>query len=154
MDSRDGCSRFILHDERTLFLFVFAADSGSLPERLALQKAMLHELYFARVNQIRMKRRSQGRAALVGDAALCVSFVAGQDLALGMISAYVLAGELANAGATQTAVGKHEAFLQDFQRFRVSGGARRPWRGCIASFSPSIAERQHPDDIVATRDRH
>jgi 2-polyprenyl-6-methoxyphenol hydroxylase-like FAD-dependent oxidoreductase len=68
--------RFTLHDDQTLFLFVFAADSGSLPATLDLQKATLregygdgkweyprildeldrtHELYFDRVSQIRME---------------------------------------------------------------------------------------------------
>src|SRR5262249_35125889 len=59
------------------------------------------DLYFDRVSQIRMPKWSQGRIALVGDAAYCVSLVAGQGSALAMIGAYVLAGELARAaGAT------------------------------------------------------
>ncbi|MET4314952.1 FAD-dependent monooxygenase [Bradyrhizobium sp. RT4b] len=37
--------RFTLHDDRTLFLFVFAADSDTLPEGLERQKAMLRERY-------------------------------------------------------------------------------------------------------------
>ena len=37
--------RFTLHDDRTLFLFVFAAASGSLPATLDLQKTMLRERY-------------------------------------------------------------------------------------------------------------
>ena len=40
---------------------------------------------------------SRGRLALVADAAFCVSLLAGQGSTLAMISAYVLAGELANA---------------------------------------------------------
>ena len=56
------------------------------------------ELYFDRVSLIRMESWSRGRVVLVGDAAFCVSLVAGQGSALAMISAYVLAGELANAG--------------------------------------------------------
>ena len=107
--------RFTLHEDRTLFLFVFTADD-SLPERLGQQKETLRErygegkwecprilskldktseLYFDRVSQIRMDRWSRGRVALIGDAAFCVSLVAGQGSALAMISAYVLAGELA-----------------------------------------------------------
>ena len=120
--------RFTLHDDRTLFLFVFTADSNSLPATLDLQKAMLRErysdgewecprildeldrtpeLYFDRVSLIKMESWSRGRVALIGDAAFCVSLVAGQGSALAMVSAYVLAGELANAG------GRHEeAFEQ------------------------------------------
>ena len=138
--------RFTLHDDRTLFLFVFAADSGSLPATLDLQKTMLreryrdgkwecprildeldrtHELYFDRVSQIRMESWSRGRVALIGDAAFCVSLVAGQGSALAMISAYVLAGELANAGGRhEEAFGKYEAFLRAYINTKQQGAER------------------------------
>ncbi len=110
--------RFALHDDRTLFLFVFAAGDAPLPQTIDRQKQMLREiygdggwecrkilgqmdrtseLYLDRVSQIRMESWSKGRIALVGDAAFCVSLVAGQGSALAMISAYVLAGELVRA---------------------------------------------------------
>jgi 2-polyprenyl-6-methoxyphenol hydroxylase-like FAD-dependent oxidoreductase len=126
--------RFALNDDRTLFLFVFANDGDTLPATLELQKAMLREtyrdgewecprilnkldrtqqLYFDRVSQIRMASWSRGRIALIGDAAFCVSLVAGQGSALAMISAFVLAGELANAGGRhEEAFGRYEAFLR------------------------------------------
>ncbi len=55
------------------------------------------ELYMDRVSQIHMDRWTLGRIALVGDAAFCVSFLAGQGSALAMVAAYVLAGELKRA---------------------------------------------------------
>ena len=58
----------------------------------------LRDLYFDRVSQIKMPAWSRGRVALVGDAAFCVSLMAGQGSALSMAAAYVLAGELAKAG--------------------------------------------------------
>jgi 2-polyprenyl-6-methoxyphenol hydroxylase-like FAD-dependent oxidoreductase len=94
--------RFALSDDRTLFLFVFAFDSSG-PDPAAEQKAILRErfgdgsweckrilgeldrtksLYFDRVSQIKMERWSRGRVALIGDAAFCVSLVAGQGSAL------------------------------------------------------------------------
>ena len=128
--------RFALHEDRTLFLFVFADDSGFLPAKPELQKAMLREryrdgkwecprildeldrtqeLYFDRVSQIRMKSWSQGRIAFVGDAASCASLVAGQGSALAMTSAYALAGELAKAeGRYEEAFGKYEALLRPY----------------------------------------
>jgi 2-polyprenyl-6-methoxyphenol hydroxylase-like FAD-dependent oxidoreductase len=145
--------RFTLHDDRSLFLFVFADDSPSLPGNLALQQAMLREryrdgkwecppildeldrtseLYFDRVSQIRMKGWSQGRVALAGDAAFCVSLMAGQGSALAMISAYVLAGELANAGRQhQEAFGKYEARLRAFIDAKQRGAKR-----FAAAFAP------------------
>lgn len=128
--------RFTQRDDRTLFLFVFAAKEDSLPSQIYLQKVLLREkyreakwetprildeldrtqeLYLDRVSQIRMDNWSQGRVALVGDAAFCVSLVAGQGSALAMISAYVLAGELARAGGRyQEAFGKYETLLRAY----------------------------------------
>ena len=122
--------RFALHDDRTLFLFIFVDndDPPSDPHDIAAQKAIIRErfndggwectkilaeldrasdLYFDRVSQIRMDCWSRGHVALIGDAAFCVSLLAGQGSALAMTSAYVLAGELARAH------GRHdEAFQQ------------------------------------------
>ena len=138
--------RFTLRDDRALFLFVFAADGGSLPLTLEQQKAVLREkfaagkwecpailaeldraaeLYFDRVSQIRMSSWSQGRIALIGDAAFCVSLLAGQGSALAMISAYVLAGELASAGGRyQEAFSGYEALLRAFVETKQRGAVR------------------------------
>ena len=110
--------RFTMRDDRTMFLFVFTDADPALPEGVAAQKAVLRRtfastgwetpaildaldrtdaLYIDRVSQIRMEKWSQGRVALVGDAAFCVSLLAGQGTALAMVAAYVLAGELAQA---------------------------------------------------------
>lgn len=128
--------RFTLHDNRTLFLFVFTANSSELPATLEAQKAMLHdlygrggwecgrilseldrtnELYFDSVSQIKMQKWSNGRVALVGDAAFCVSLLAGQGSALAMIAAYVLAGELsASHGRHEQAFAGYEARLRGY----------------------------------------
>ncbi|HZZ62521.1 MAG TPA: FAD-binding domain [Roseiarcus sp.] len=131
-------ARFAMHEDRTLFLLVFAAGpelSGSTLS-LAAQKAVLHErfgggrwecsnilaeldraqdLYFDRVSQIRLDRWVRGRVALVGDAAFCVSFLGGQGAALAMTSAYVLAGELMRAnGRHEEAFRRYETQLKAF----------------------------------------
>lgn len=138
--------RFTLHDDRTLFLFVFAADSSSLPPSLDLQKANLretygdgkwecprildeldrtNELYYDRVSQIRMKSWSRGRIALTGDAAFCVSLTAGQGSALAVLSAYLLARELANAGGRhEVAFGRYEALLRAYIETKQRGAER------------------------------
>ncbi len=138
--------RFTLHGDQMLFLFVFAADSGCLPMTLDQQKAMLreryrggkwecprilaeldrtHVLYFDRVSQIRVESWSRGRIALLGDAAFCVSLLAGQGSALAMISAYVLAGELANAdGRYEQAFAKYEMFLRAYINMKQRGAKR------------------------------
>jgi 2-polyprenyl-6-methoxyphenol hydroxylase-like FAD-dependent oxidoreductase len=128
--------RFSLHNDQTLFLFIF--DGGDEPQAhgAAAQKAILRkrfagdgwelprilaaldtctELYFDRVSQIHMGGWSQGRIALVGDAGFCVSLLAGQGSALAMTAAYVLAGELATLpDRPQEAFRRYEARLRPF----------------------------------------
>jgi 2-polyprenyl-6-methoxyphenol hydroxylase-like FAD-dependent oxidoreductase len=134
--------RFALHDDRTLFLFVFAFDGSAPLLDAAAQKAMLRErfgeghwecprildaldqtesLYFDRVSQIKMEHWSLGRVALVGDAAFCVSLVAGQGSALAVTAAYVMAGELVKA------FGRHKEAFRNYETVL---------RGYIASGSP------------------
>lgn len=116
-------ARFAMRDDRTMFLFTFADKATEGPGDLPGQKALLRErfgasgwecpqildaldacseLYFDRVSQIRMDPQqglwSRGRVTLVGDAASCVSLLAGQGSALAMMAAYILAGELHRAG--------------------------------------------------------
>jgi len=126
--------RFTMRGGRTLFLFTFAdGDPGTGDPRA--QKALLRkrfgnsgwecprildaldsssDLYFDRVSQIHMEERTgmwtQGRVALLGDAASCVSLLAGQDSALAMVAAYILAGELHRAG------GDHSQAFARYQR--------------------------------------
>jgi 2-polyprenyl-6-methoxyphenol hydroxylase-like FAD-dependent oxidoreductase len=140
--------RVSLRDDRTLILFVFTADdaeTGNLRD-VSGQKALLRArfgdgaweclrildaldrtdtLYFDRVSQIRMPGWSKGRVALVGDAAYCVSLVAGQGSALAMTGAYVLAGELAKAsGRYCEAFANYEKLLRRFIDDKQRGAER------------------------------
>jgi 2-polyprenyl-6-methoxyphenol hydroxylase-like FAD-dependent oxidoreductase len=56
------------------------------------------DFYFDVVSQIRMAQWSKGRVTLVGDACDCPSLLSGQGSTLAMVGAYVLAGELKDAG--------------------------------------------------------
>jgi 2-polyprenyl-6-methoxyphenol hydroxylase-like FAD-dependent oxidoreductase len=140
--------RVSLRDDRTLILLVFTADdaeTGNLRD-VSGQKALLRArfgdlawecprildaldrtdtLYFDRVSQIRMPSWSKGRVALVGDAAYCVSLVAGQGSALAMTGAYVLAGELAKAsGRYCEAFANYEKLLRRFIDNKQRGAER------------------------------
>lgn len=148
-------SRFSMRDDRTLFLFVFHADAldRDLPSTDEERKAVLRDvfgevgweapqilaamesargIYFDRVSQIRMDGWTKGRTALVGDAAACVSLLAGEGTGLAMAEAYVLAGELTRAGAD------HEAAFACYQE-RLMTFIRRKQetaRGLASSFAP------------------
>lgn len=145
--------RVTLRNDKSLFLFVFTEEPGAGPSDLVAQKALLRErygdgawecpaildaldradeLYFDRVSQIRIDRWSKGRIALVGDAAYCVSLVAGQGSALAMTGAYVLAGELANAdGDHVAAFRRYEDTLRTFMEKKQTGAERY-----AAAFAP------------------
>ena len=131
-------SRFSMRDDRTLLLFVFHDDyfAGSAPASDAERRAVLRasfgdvgwecprildgmeeagEIYFDRVSQIRMDRWTSGRVALIGDAAACVSLLAGEGTGLAMAEAYVLAGELARSeGDHASAFRRYENRLRPF----------------------------------------
>jgi 2-polyprenyl-6-methoxyphenol hydroxylase-like FAD-dependent oxidoreductase len=139
--------RFAMRDDRTLFLFVFSQDPAApaMPDT-ASQKGVLRALYgggrwecpqilaelnradelcFDRVDQIKMDAWSRGRIALVGDAAFCVSLMAGQGSALAMIAAYVMAGELAQAGGRyDQAFANYEARLRTYIAMKQKGAER------------------------------
>lgn len=55
------------------------------------------DIYFDSVSQIRLPRWSNGRVVLTGDAAWCVSLIAGQGASLAMAGSYILAEELSAA---------------------------------------------------------
>jgi 2-polyprenyl-6-methoxyphenol hydroxylase-like FAD-dependent oxidoreductase len=116
--------RFTMRGNETLFLFTFADPDPTLPSDLPGQKALVRDrfsgtgweipailealertdsLYLDRVSQIHMDRWTRNRVALVGDAAFCVSLLAGQGSALAMVAAYVLAGELKRANGDHAA---------------------------------------------------
>lgn len=139
-------SRFSMRDDRTLFLFVFkdslldgepqddAARKGALrqvfegtgwecPQILELVEAT-QDLYFDRVSQIRLDGWSRARTVLVGDAAACVSLLAGEGTGLAMAEAYVLAGELHRCdGDPASAFARYETRMLPFLRRKQASAA-------------------------------
>src|SRR5581483_8464095 len=108
---------------------------------------------------------SRGRVALVGDAAFCVSLMAGQGAALAMTAAYVLAGELAKAaGRYEEAFGNYELRLRTYimskqqgaERFSAAFAPRTQWglflRNQVikACAIPGLARLAFGRDIIDT----
>ncbi|OBG60012.1 MULTISPECIES: FAD-binding domain [unclassified Mycobacterium] len=151
-------ARFSMRDEKTMFLFVFTAEkmSGPDPQGVSEAKAtlrrvfgdagwecpeiLLHldrasEVYFDRTSQIVMDRWSDGRVALIGDAAAAVSLLAGEGTGLAMVQAYTLAGELNRAGDDhQDAFRRYERTLRPIVEAR-----QRSARAFAATFAPKTA---------------
>ncbi|MGA8986209.1 MAG: FAD-binding domain [Candidatus Acidiferrales bacterium] len=142
--------RYATGDDCTMFLFIFTDDNVAIPTDLADQKALLRrrfancgwecpqildaldsaiELYFDRVSQIHMDPQqglwTRGRVTLLGDAASCVSLLAGQGSALAMIAAYILAGELHRAsGDYSKALARYQALFAPFVLRKQKGALR------------------------------
>ncbi len=151
-------SRFSMRDDRTLFLFVFRDEflSGGAPStgqeckagvaeafadvgwecpQILDAMASVEDLYFDRMSQIRMDRWTKGRIALIGDAAACVSLLAGEGAGLAMAEAYVLAGELRDAaGDHLLAFSRHQRLLRPFVEAKRAAAVRS-----ASAFAPRTA---------------
>ncbi|MFF0490627.1 FAD-dependent monooxygenase [Nocardia sp. NPDC004068] len=74
------------------------ADLGWLTPKILAHLDDTPDFYLDQVAQVVMDRWSEGRVALLGDAAYSASPMSGQGTGLALVGAYVLAGELAAAG--------------------------------------------------------
>jgi 2-polyprenyl-6-methoxyphenol hydroxylase-like FAD-dependent oxidoreductase len=143
-------SRFSMRDDRTVFLFIFRdeyMDGGEEPKsvlrrvfagagwewpRIEAELERATEIYFDTVSQIRMDRWTKGRVALVGDAAACVSLMAGEGTGLAIAEAYVLAGELhACHGDFAAAFARYERRLMPILKEKQRSAGR-----LASSFAP------------------
>jgi len=86
--------------------------SGWESERLIREIRKTNDLYFERVSQVKAAKWSEGRVAIVGDAAYCATPIAGKGTDMAMSGAYILAGELFKADNYE------EAFLAYEQKMR------------------------------------
>lgn len=101
-------------DRKRTLMLAFSGMGWEWP-RIAECLAATEDIYFDRVRQIHMPTWSKGRVALIGDAAAAVSLLAGEGAGLGMLEAYILAGELAaSGGAHRPAFANYEALLRTF----------------------------------------
>ncbi len=145
--------RFSLRDGATMFCFTFRYDGDVPVEDVAAQQELLRSrlrgvgwevpemlrrmpeartFYLDRASQIRMPAWSRGRVALIGDAAACPSFLAGQGSALAMVEAYVLAAELQlSGGEHSTAFASYERQLASLVRVKQDAAI-----GLGAAFAP------------------
>lgn len=90
------------------------ADVGGEAPRILNALGANSELYVDYLAQVRAPRWSNGRIALVGDAAWCATPLSGMGTTLSVTGAYVLAGELARSGDHRTAFGAYENLMRPF----------------------------------------
>jgi 2-polyprenyl-6-methoxyphenol hydroxylase-like FAD-dependent oxidoreductase len=91
---RAGSERRDLDAQRRRLHALFA-DAGWEARRVLEGFDRSDDLYSESIGQVHAPRWSDGRVALVGDAAYCASPVSGMGTSLSLTGAYVLAGELA-----------------------------------------------------------
>jgi 2-polyprenyl-6-methoxyphenol hydroxylase-like FAD-dependent oxidoreductase len=151
-------SRFSMRAGKTLFLFIFRDEYLAAPRpssdqerKAALTNAfadvgwecpqileVMHDandVYFDRVSQIRLDRWTKGRIALIGDAAACVSLLAGEGTGLAMAEAYVLAGELRACGNDHIAAfARYQERMMPFLKHKQESAAR-----FASAFAPKSA---------------
>ncbi|MFC5182722.1 FAD-dependent monooxygenase [Actinomadura harenae] len=91
------------------------AGNGWESDRLLGMMADASDFYFDSVSQVRMDGWTRGRVALLGDAAYCPSSLSGMGTGLAMVAAYVLAGELAEAGGDHVAAfARYEEAMREY----------------------------------------
>ena len=83
-------------------------------ERLIIEIQKTKDLYFDRISQVKAPSWSEGRVALVGDAAYCATPIAGKGTDLAMAGAYILAGELSTATTHQEAFEAYERKMRPY----------------------------------------
>jgi 2-polyprenyl-6-methoxyphenol hydroxylase-like FAD-dependent oxidoreductase len=110
--------------QRDLVAGAFAGDGWEVP-RLLGELRRAPDFYFDRLCQVRMDKWSDGRIALLGDAAFCASPMAGNGTSMALVGAYVLAGELATAPDHATALRRYEEEMREYvarcQKFALGG---------------------------------
>jgi len=100
-------------DVRALFKETFAGYGWEIPRLLELMD-QADDLFYDGTTYVDLEKWSQGRVALVGDAAYGPSFFTGQGGSLAMVGAYVLAVELLKADNHAEAFANYEAVMRPF----------------------------------------
>lgn len=135
-----------VRDGRIATLFIHRALSPAPGSSVAVARTTLHEMYgqldwivpalleradrvddvyFDTVSQIEMPRWGRGRIVLVGDAAWCLSLLAGQGASMALVGATILDDALANARTdVEAAIARYEQRLRPTILARQAAGRR------------------------------
>jgi len=116
----DGEEKHLSRKEALALLREVLRGVGWEAPRLAADLEKDPDIYLGPVSQVRLDRWSNGRCALVGDAAYCPTPFTGMGTTLAIIGAYILAGELTSNADYEQAFASYEAkfkpFVQEIQR--------------------------------------
>lgn len=99
-------------DRQKTFLRERFADAGWQAPRILAAMEGAEDFYFEVLRQVRMKRWSNGRIALVGDAAWCPTPLGGIGATLAITGAYTLAGELSRNDDVMQGFAAYERYMR------------------------------------------
>ncbi|MBB3881013.1 FAD-dependent monooxygenase [Sphingomonas pseudosanguinis] len=99
-------------DRQKAWLRETFVDAGWQASRVLAGMAETSDFYFDVLRQVRMPRWSNGRVALCGDAAWCVTPLGGIGATLAVTGARVLAGELSRSADQATALAAYERAMR------------------------------------------
>jgi len=99
-------------DKQKAWLRERFADAGWQARRVLTAMQDTDDFYFDVLRQVRMKRWSNGRVVLTGDAAWCATPLAGVGATVAVTGAYVLAAELARTSDVAVALAAYEKAMR------------------------------------------
>lgn len=117
------CKRKLLTDK--------LADAGWEASRLSEEINNSDDFYFDAISQVKAPRWSNGRLAMLGDAAYCPTPISGMGTSLAMVGAYVLAGELS----------RHDDYVKAFESYEK---LLRPYVKSVQQLPPGAPWIVHP----------
>jgi 2-polyprenyl-6-methoxyphenol hydroxylase-like FAD-dependent oxidoreductase len=130
MPTQDGVSNT---DHKSTLRHIYSG-LGWECDRILEAMSEAPDVYFDSVSQIRTDHWTRGRTALAGDAAACVSLLAGEGTGLAMTEAYVLAAELARSTSIADAFTAYEKRMMPFVAAKQRSAAK-----FASSFTPTTA---------------
>lgn len=101
-------------EEQKFFLKTKLTGAGWEADRIREAIDETDDLYFDEIGQIIAPRWSDGRVAMIGDAAYCPTPISGKGTTLAIVGAYVLAGELSRHESHEDAFAAYENRMRPY----------------------------------------
>ena len=113
LESDEAYEKLSLAQQKTVLKSKLAG-AGWEADRIISAIDETQDVYFDKVGQIKAPRWSDGRVAMIGDAAYCPTPLTGRGTTLAMVGAYLLAGELATHERHQDAFAAYEQRMRPY----------------------------------------
>lgn len=125
-----GYEKLSLNEQKEVLKQKFA-DAGWQAPRILAAMENSKDVYLDGISQIKAPRWTNGRCAMVGDAAYCPTPMSGMGASLSIVGAYVLAGELSRNADHKDAFAAYEQLM-------------RPYVEDIQNLPPGVPWVAHP----------